>query len=341
MGLNLISYPQIVFAQSLQPTAIIGRFWVDTDDGSISSCNNGATFTKLNVNIGELQTPILENSLEILNIQAASTLTATDSASVIGEIYYDANGFRDTIDTGNTDATFSTDKYGNAAAPTDETISPSGSGYAYGETLKNGIKILTNSAIVVTGFTLYPDNSASKCYVLNSAKEVIATGTCDGINASIYCELENATTYYFCVDNEGASFTSFKKTGASFPDVNTSVNITGGLVAGADDAGEMRAIWHLLYLAAAPTDKVVTTNEQTLENSPTKFQIYTYGEELISDGSIDYDISFNGGTNYQTDIESGTPTDIINIGTGLILKQNLKKGTGGVASSKGYGVLIW
>jgi len=62
----------------------------------------------------------------------------------------------------------------------------------------------------------------------------------------------------------------------------------------------------------------------------------------VGNGSIDYDISFNGGTNEQTSLSPFTEYSIINAGISLILKQNLNGvGAGNTSETIDYGVLLW
>jgi hypothetical protein len=106
MGSTLISYPQIVFRQAEAPAAAAGRFWIDSDTNDIYYCGDGSNFTKLNVQLGDLNAPILENSLGILEIFAADTLTAASSANMVRDIFSDSTGYVDTVNTGNTTATY-------------------------------------------------------------------------------------------------------------------------------------------------------------------------------------------------------------------------------------------
>jgi len=344
MSLTLLAYPQVVFSQSSQPEAVIGRLWIDTDDGSIYYSSDGSTFTKLNVNVGDVQTPVIENALNILQIQASETLTTTDSASIIKDIYSDSGGYKNTIDTGNTTATFGTDENSNNMQ------SYSGTNNDYTMTFK-ALKKGFVSAVSVCCNGQNSSTNGTISIIQNSVTLASWTGTIQSINyvthnfvkgdySSLIDPNVDGGTFTIHVKRNSGSYSYVVKSSAtSFNGSNFSYN--SQIMSGTAGTGTNNPI--LVYETEIPDYKngIVQTNEQTLSSTPTHFQIFTYDENINGTGSINYDISFDSGSNYQTGISSNVASDITNTGTGMIIKQNLTAGATGAASARGYGVFIW
>ena len=89
------------------------------------------------------------------------------------------------------------------------TITTLDSGGHVGTTEKSGVKItMVKPYISVTQITKNPSVTATKGYVLDSAKGVLATANFAGNDATFTTpyELTNGVTYYFAVDSEGGAY---------------------------------------------------------------------------------------------------------------------------------------
>lgn len=338
------SFPTIVYKQSTQPAVEAGAFWYDTSTTNIYFCD-GTNWTQLDINLGELQTPILENTLEILQIQAANSLTATSNGSIIADIYSDTTGYKNTIDTGNTNATFAS---GTSSEAHGQDLASS-----IADTSFKGVQItIGTTSKYLMSVTKHASCTALYAQLRDSVGTILSTASFSGNTATFTSpELMGAGMVYFitCGSN-GASYTSRYKSSVGFPIAGTSLNFTNGCngaFAGSDVVGNLTAIG----VSSSPNygtytnggaDKIVQTNEQTLSTSPNYFQIFTYKGVTTGTGAINYDISFDSGAHYQTSIADDTATQIINTGTGLIIKQNLDAGaSAGNATAAGYGVIVW
>lgn len=89
-------------------------------------------------------------------------------------------------------------------------------------------------------------------------------------------------------------------------------------------------------------NQMVKTSATTVSSGYNRFQCYTYKKTTTGSGSVTYDVSFDGGSNYQTGIAENTVTTITNPGTSLIVKQNLN-GTTATSGAKtgGYAIMFW
>lgn len=284
----------------------------------------------------------IENALSILEIQAADTITPDTSAQIASEVFSDADGYNGTIDTGNTTASFSSDKYTNKPLSAESTTfattgSESGTG-------KSGLKLTTSSACSIVSITKFSSSNATKAYILNSSKGVLATADFSGDVATFATpyDLNASTTYYFAVDKAGASYDSRPdESGVSYPVAQTYWSYTAGLRVTGAEPTNMGYLSSIAVLGSA-TDSIIQTNALTLPSTPAKFIIFAFRDTLVGTGTIDADISFDNGANYQTGISLNTETTITNAGAQMILKLNLNAGAStGTAEAKGYGVLFW
>lgn len=342
MAFNLLAYPIVVQKQSAEPAIVSGRFWLDTDDGKLYYCD-GSNYIDMTATENSFTSSIMENALEILQIQATQTLTATDSANIVSDVYSDANGYRDTIATGSTTATKITGAYANYFYGTSTTGGTLGSANA--QTGKVGYKFKITAGGDVISLTKSASDSSTKAYIQTAyASGIVATATFSGNVATFSTPytLTANTEYWILCDAEGGSRNRAYQ--ASFPG---NISSNGGVFVsevredGAAD-GNYQGLISAQIQSGVGVTALMQTAVQTITAGYTNFQIFTFGETLGGTGDIDYDISLNNGVNYQTAINANTATAITNAGTQLILKQNLKEGaSGGTAEAKGYGVLLW
>lgn len=340
MGLNLISFPTTVYRQATAPTASAGSLWLDTDDNSLFYYN-GTSWVDMSLDLGELQTPILENTLAILEIFAADTLTPETSATMVRDVFSDSGGYLNTIDTGNTTGAFSTDKYQNTVDTTD-TCSGDGAG-ADSPTGYSGMQISATNTCTLITVTKKSTCTADRCYLLNASKTPIGSAVAfsgDIATFSANNTLTASTTYYLAVKKNDDSAYDSKGGAMTFPEADTNISWTGGLLDGVDSGANQFNIRTAVTRVIG--NKKVQTNTQTLTSTPTNFQVFAYKEAIAGTGTITADISFDSGSNYQTGVALDTATTITNTGTGMILKLNLNAGaSSGTATAKGYGVLYW
>ena len=332
------SFPRVVYKQDDAPDAIAGGIWFDTGSDQLFY-SDGTDWIELSISLGALQTPIIENTLAILEIFAADTLTADTSASMVRDVFSDTTGYLNTINTGSTTGKHSTDKYINHGAAVVDAHSIANGGTEGSQTTMQGCKIETNFPMVITKVTKHANNTSTKCYIRNSANDTtLATADFVGNDATFSYVAANATTYSIVTDNDGGSYTATWSAQFTYPLVDTNFDWTAAIGLESDRIRNIANITSNTY----GTNKIVQTAAQDLPSTPTNFQVFAYKDTLTGTGTITADISFDNGANYQTAVPLNTATAIGDVGDEMILKINLGAGaSAGTAECKGYGVLFW
>ena len=323
---------------------------------------------------GYLRNVALQNALDILEMQAADTLDSGQTANLIRDIFSDANGYLNTIDTDETDAEFLNALYNNNIVVTTE-VQPAGdvdkdwrggcavSGSTMIAAAQNGrVYVSTNSgtnwnevqpagdvnkgwmAIAVSGSTMIAGVLGGRLYVSTNSgtnwNEVQPAGDVDkdwrsgSISGSTMIAGAYGSRLYVST-NSGSSWTEVQPAG----DVDKTWHrcSAGGstMIAGVYGG-------RLYVVNFEGANKLLQTSETLLDYAPTHFQFFAWKKEYTSTGNITIDVSFDGGDNYQTGIALDTPTEITNTGTEMMLKINLNKGASdGTAQLAGYGIMLW
>jgi hypothetical protein len=304
----------------------------------------------LNDNFGYImqttRNEIMQNSLDILELQAEATLEGGQSAYMVRDIFSDADGYLDTVDTGNTTAIFQTDIdiYENYVYTTTNGDFMSSMTAAASGTHKYGAKIeIGDDDILIKSINKWTsDSEATKAYVLDESENVLVQANFSSNNATFSSpyRLSKNTIYYIATD-DGSTNRRFARQEVTFPISRTHFDIISGY--NYSPASVICEIDYISYeYVSSGADKIIQTNNLNLDFEPSNFQVFAYKNETGGTGSITADISFDSGTNYQTGVELDTPTTITNEGDELILKLNLNAGdSDGLASCEGYGVMFW
>jgi len=329
-----ISTPASAITSETEPSASDYKFWIKSSTGE-AWFSDGTTWTEIPTSGSNVSIAVVENALSILDIQAADTITPDTSAQIVSDVFFDADGYNGTIDTGNTTATFNTNLYENTSSETNDAHGEL-LGTDTAETALSGEKILTKTICKLVKVTKKASVTATKCKLYAANKTTLLdTQTFSGDVATFDYNLADATNYYIFVDSDGGSYTRSWNTGVTSPIVGTNINwIAGGKSDAADD--DTRAYSIVSIDTKTFPQKIVQTNEQTLPSTPTKFLIFPFRD---SGGTITADISFDSGANYQTAVAVETETTITNTGNGMILKINFAADSN--INLSGYGVLFW
>ncbi len=348
MGLSVLSYPRYVIIQSTQPTnAPDGSLWADTSTSpakiKVYSSSSGL-WSEISNDMTYLRQLINENSLEILENDASNSLAGDQSAYMIRDIYSDATGFLNTVDTATTTGIFTTDNYNNNAngPPTDETNA--GTYPTINSTsTKNGWHIIVNADdLLLNSITKISTATPTTAYLFSDTAVLIASATFIGDTATFSTpQLLSATLGYFIeTDGDGAIIDHYYQ--ATFSETGTYFNWDYGSNTESLALNSFDIISANISLSVNPSNLLVQTLPQTIDSGMANFQPYTYNGATAGTGAITYDVSFDGGTNWQTGIAEDTATAITNTGTSLILKQNLSGvGAGNTAQAEGFGVMFW
>ena len=353
--------PTYVYVQSTQPSdTTAGKLWGNTSvspttlyiaDGS--TYNIVATsLTQVNADITALLKTASDNALNILFTEAKASLTAGTTANIKADTYTTSGGYLSTINAGATTANFNATNYDNNLK-SNETGT-----LLYSATISATAKIGVQIKIGANNTTIFSISKDSHCtattaYLYASAQSdggavgaFIASQAFSGNTATFASpQAVTANTWYWVlVDSAGGSYTiSVNENPASFPYTSTNLNFTYGM----DSAGTPANTWLNLQPSAGVVvtqrrqNSIIQTNAQTLSATPTYAMIVAH-ETTAGTGSVTYDISTNGGTNYQTAQTSYNKITLTNAGTSLIIKQNLNAGaSAGSASATDWGVMYW
>lgn len=337
MAITDISIPlKYVFTQATEPDdKTEGKLWYNTSDNSLYT-SNGTNYVKLGIDTTFFN-EIFNNSLDILDIQAQETLDGGQSAYMVRDLFTDADGFLDTVDTGNTTASFDTNLYKNFGISGADNISTTTMNNVTSITTKRGAVITVKNPILLkTATTNQPSGTAPTKWYLgktNGGSEIasgdITTGT------AIINQILTAGIYYLTADNDGSSFDTPTNSADTYPYIGTNWEITNGVTGG------NVWVWNGYTADGIVTDVLIQTNKQDLNIEPSNFQVYAHKQIISGTGNITASVSFDNGANYQT-VNLNTTTTITDKGDEMILKLNLNAGaSNGLASCEGYGVMFW
>jgi len=302
----------------------------------------GSSWLSTSVDLTGLADQTAENALEILELQVASLITPDTQANLAEDYFSDVDGYKNSINTGSTTAYLSNNSYSNGITITNNTMGTLNNTNSY--TATNGYKIKATANCLLSTITTSSTTTANRWLLLNSSKATIASGTITSHVGTINRNLVSGTTYYVVVDSSGSSYNGSYETTGTYPSAQTNITFIACVGNGTDSTGIRRAIDTITTIAVGTTgaDKIIQTNTLTLPLTPSKFLIFPYRKYTTGTGSITADISFDGGSHYQTGVAINTITNITYAGTSLILKINLNAGaSSGIASCAGYGVLFW
>ena len=338
-----------------------GKLWFDKSSNKLFS-SDGIEYEEVGVDLKDVNKLIGLNGLNILDIIAQSSLTAGTNANFYRDIFTDSNGYLNTIDTGNTTAGFVTNKYTNGSAgnqlftPTDLTSATSHSPYVASESRYY-------STTYYAGWRCFSSegdnqNFGSGSNVGDWIKIDLGSGNSEVATKLIIKNHSSDNTrvvpsYKLEASNDNSNWTDL--TGNLTPSDNnagtetthtfsnsTAYRYYRVVVVSNPSSGQNGGFNRIkIYEDTAPQNLIVQINSQTINSGATKFMIVSH-ESTAGSGSVKYDVSFDGGTNFQTDLDSFTEYDITDTGTSLIVKQKLNGvGVGNTSEAEDLGVLYW
>jgi hypothetical protein len=317
-------------------------------NGTIANADEvNANFDYLNDD-GVTRVIAIENALEILDIQAGLSLDGGQSAFMLRDITTSNVGHLSTINTTNTDAFYSSNSlnYTNGFADNsiiNNQVISSQASYSFPLTafykgLVTEVRLTVSTA--ATGTVSIIQNSvtlATKSQAVTGAANLFSFAVGDysalidptiaGGNFNVSMSVSTGT---ITLGGSGSFITeTFRAQGTG-----NQANRSGG--------NDLASVKYQVDPTINYGDKVVETNMLTIGIEPNTFQFYTRGEETDGDASVTYDVSFDNGVNWQTDLNSGEQITVTNTGKQVIIKQNLKEGTSpNKASASGYALMFW
>lgn len=336
------AYPIIVYKQESEPTGTAGALWYKASTDELFYYST--TWEVLNASTSQyIYDNILRNSIAILQLKAAASAAAPDYDSIVCDVFSDTTGYSNTINTGATTASFSTNKYQNATLSADVVdVFPVAVNNSYAtQTAKFGAKITTNNPCVLTKLTKEASCTATKAYLTDSSLNVLASAAFSSNDATFSYTLADNTTYYFLADLEGASYQPRYAADCTFPYADTNFNWVAGRPGGADSTTQNFCIQSATTKTISYEDKIVQTSADTLPFTASSFQLYA-PITTAGTGGVTFDVSFDNGAHYQTGLSLNTIYSVVNTGTQLIIKLNLNAGaSAGTAEATGYALMVW
>jgi len=116
MGITEVTVPkQYVLVQTTEPTgAFEGQLWYNSSEDLTYIFQDGDwKLITLDVSqeVLDLATENAQQQIDIIELQANASVTPFDHDTLISDTFSDADGYKDSVNTDNTDATFNTNKY--------------------------------------------------------------------------------------------------------------------------------------------------------------------------------------------------------------------------------------
>lgn len=275
----------------------------------------------------------MEQNLNILiNSASASVLNDYDDMSL--DIFSDANGYDNTINTTNTDAEFNGDRYSNTnrLSPNNMTSNTAPSPYVASSS-GNFTSDLPFNAFDGNSSTGWRANGLSGAWIkldFGSGNEKQAK--------FIYC-VGRATAGNFTAtlygSNDDSSYTELTTISVydSLPNSKAFTNETAyryyKLVCSSGDYFGFDEIKLSNF-----TDRVIETNPETIDANPTWTRMYLH-QTIEGDSSITYDYSCDNGVTWVEDLELNEKNTVTHTGGTELIRINLN-GTSYLAEAEDY-----
>lgn len=295
-----------------------GQIYYATDEDS-SYTWDGSIWQDSSVDLNNVNKLIGLNSLNILDLTAQASLDAGINANFERDIYSDADGYLDTINTSNTTAGFNEDKYINETL-----ILNFNDNFEFTGSINRSyiLKRTTTLNSKITNCNLNLKGDSAPGY---------------GAKAKLLFQYEDLTSEYSSeIINDTGNYIEYT---IENPNKLKKVINIKTYVSGTTDNCNY-GVKNLIGYLLTPQDLIIETNPKIINSGFTKFMIVS-NEEISGTGSVNYDITFDG-SNYQENVESFKEYSITNTGTNLILKQNLLSGaSSGFSATYNWGVLLW
>lgn len=352
---------------SMNDTVIPNRIDVtSTDDVTIDVSATDKIRIKPEFENNNITRPIAKNQIEIIELQANASVTPFDHDSLLSDTFSDADGYNDTVDTGNTTAGFSTDKYtttteakifseeiddrenpnytsGGQATWFALDFTPASNVTVKKVSLKFGTK--EGSGCDVTAH-IYSDDGADSPNV--SLKEIETIGKAS-INASAWNDFEDVdgvaltqgTKYWLVfIPSDGGGVNRFNLRQRNGAGIGHDYSVDGG-----SNWGSEANTTNFRVYSNATGDVLVQCDLATITGSVTDVELVCNCPDRETGDDVTFDV-VDGSANTDTGIALNTKFTLVNLtGNPEIIKINLEPKattpTGGYPSVKTYALKVW
>lgn len=311
----------------------------EIDDGAVTDQKLSAAFNQI----------IASMEIEIIEIQAASTIAPFTFDTMITDTFYDSNGYANSVTLASTTATYDSSgkkyKWRNVNTTNDTNlITPDAPG---GTTGKEGVKIHCNANCSLYQVTVDGQCAATKCYLWDASKGEIANTTT--LNGSTFTfsptqNLTSGTNYYIVVDKAGAGYNEARQTG-TYPQNKTNVNWIGGLYNTTQDNTTTFSNIETITTNITNTDpKIIDITLGTITGTVIATELVVNYVDTEGDSSATYKLK--NATENQASLAVNTQNNLSGFTsnpTGMEINLNPKSAspTDGYPSVKSYCLKIW
>jgi len=299
METTTIAKKYVVAQETTPSSAFTGMLWF-VPSSQVLWEYDGSTWVQINVatDLTHIEHQQLVQNIDILTALSHTSTAPSDYDTIYADIYNDSTGYSNTIDTGNTDATFDTDNY--KAIQTTAVGYPTGatSFYSFDEASGNALDVINSHTGTQTGTcTRNTGKMTGNCFTTTSSSNyfTIANHTDNVFGTGDF-------TICFWFNNTGNGGRHILCKGTDYNSANGwSVTMDGGgsegMVAynenGGTPAFHSSAIddgnWHHIAITRSGTDlKMYVDNGSPLTAT---------SSQNLSDTSSLY-VGINGGLNY-------------------------------------------
>lgn len=286
-----------------------------------------------------------QQSIEIIELQANASVSPLTHDSIISDTFSDATGYNNSVNTGNTTALFSTNKYIRSSAGG----GVNASGFSYGTTSdngKNGLKITAKLNCTITKITKDSQSNATTCYIRADDGTELATASFSGNDATFSQAIVNGLSYHIECDKATALYTpSYLATGQTYPVVCNNLNYVGGSV----NASDNTQAWNIASITTSGTaiDECVQIDLPAITGTITHTELVVNDADAETGTSITYKLIDNASNqddalavNIQNALISCDGTKITNGKIEIQLHKGAA-GTSGKPSVKSYALKLW
>lgn len=265
---------------------------------------------------------IIVSNLQSINqntiLSANATVTDKSYTYASSDTFSDSNGYNNTIDTGNTTASFVGNRYEALDVEIEETLTLGVNVGEETQTAKFGSKLTVNRKCIITTASKQNNDTSTRWYLgtTNGGSE-ISSGT---FPANINQILEIGT-YYLTVDNQGSNYLRSRETSPSFPYTGTNITVSSNN----DGSTTNQWVWQTIKSKeiTGVTNSQVQTNSKTF-NSNVKSILVNANKVLNGDSTITVDVSSDGGSTWDvTEQALDTIIELDGDDNDIVIKFNL------------------
>jgi hypothetical protein len=186
MGITEVTVPkQYVIVQATEPTgAFDGQLWYDnTNDLTYIFQDGDWKLITLDVSqeVLDLATENAQQQIDIIELQANASVTPFDHDTLISDTFSDADGFKDSVNTGNTTAKFDTNKY---VRKNNSLLSNLVSWWEFEETSGNAIDPVSGNTGTATSINYSETGIINNCFDFNGSTSKVDMGAISEISGN-------------------------------------------------------------------------------------------------------------------------------------------------------------